>query len=359
MNILIEGDRLSAALRSLMRLAQPEVVHVSIKEKQVILTAAGESSAARMKIDLSEPSGEQSGKEITVSISLLSNILDKRKDVKLEIKGSTLFAKAKGGFLADVIGVEDQPVVVVPKEILDGETGFVISNKFMNGLLGVLPSIELKPLLSTYSDVPIGIRATASGTFVACFDFVQTAYVFLEQTTGDFEFLLPSVSQFNMLVKELAGQKYKLVITDNSIYAFNSDMQVSLSLPQQDGDQVLLQDVVELSQAVEKTKFKTIIFNTKEIKDFLSNSRFVYDKDSVFTVKTDGDKALIELKATVGNTSLKTKLGRDAGKIAFNCDLNFFAAVINRAKGNTVSIKITEELIKVRDGDVNYLITLV
>lgn len=354
--IRVDSELLNSALKSMMRLAQPEIVNLMFKDDHLILKGAGPSSACKLKLQL-EDSVDQTT-EITVSISLLSSVIEKCKSLELEIAGTVLNVKSKG-YTAEVLGTEDQSISIIPKEVLSGDSGFVLGRKFMNELLKVLPKLELKPLLSTYSEVPIGIKATSKGTFVACFDFAQSATVFIKEATGDFEFILPSISQFNVMAKELSNQKYKLVITDTTMYAWNDIFQVSLSLPQQEGEQLALSDIVDLVKHLETEKFKNLVFKTQTIKDFLGRSRSIYDKDSVFTVKAEGDKAKIELKATVGNTSLITKLGKPIDKTEFQCDLNFFQALVMKSTSDNISLKITPQLMKLKDGPVSYLMSLI
>jgi hypothetical protein len=355
-NIKISSDRLQAGIRALQRLAKPEVVNLTFKGSTLRMKGAGESSSCMLKIDL--PSEVPEELDITLDINLLSNTIDKRKELELSLEGSSLKIKS-GGYSADILGIEGQPIQVVPKEVIEGTDGIVLKNSFMNELLKVLPQLELKPLLSTYSEVPIGVRATKKGTFVACFDFIQSASVSLPEVTGDFEFMLPSITQFNILAKELSGQKYKIVITDTTLYAWNDMFQTSLSLPQQDGEQLKLDDIVNLMDQVDGLKYKSLGLKTEVIQKFIGNSRSVYDKDSIFTVKADGNVAHIELKATVGNMSLKTKLKKPVKAVEFKCDLNFFASIVTKTKEEMIHLRVNENLIRLKVGPINYLMSLI
>src|SRR6185312_477417 len=125
-----------------------------------------------------------------------------------------------------------------------------------------------------------------NGTFLACFDFVQSAFVRLDTTSKEkLQFLLPSITQFNTLARELKGQKYRLVITETTLYAFNDITQVALALPQAEGEQLQLEDAIGLAKSIKDMKYTKLVLNTEKIKHFLSNSRSIYDKDSLFTIK--------------------------------------------------------------------------
>jgi hypothetical protein len=356
MNIKIDSAKLMNGLKALTRLAKPEVVSLLFKGRTLIMKGAGEASSCMLIIDLDTKVAEEL--EITLSVSLLMGVIDKRKDLDLSVEGSSLKVLS-GKYEASIVGIETTQIEVIPKEVLEGTDGIVLSSKFMNELLKVLPMLELRPLLSTYSEVPIGIRSTPTGTFVSCFDFIQSASVNLPDLKGDFEFMLPSVTQFNILAKELSGQKYKIVITDTTLYAWNDLFQTSLSLPQQDGEQLKLDDIVSLIETVDGLKYKSLILKAETIQNFIGNSRSVYDKDSIFTMEAEGDVATMELKATVGDMKIKTKLAKSIKKVSFKCDLNFFASIVTKTKEKIIKLKVNENLILLKVGPVTYLMSLV
>ena len=358
MSIKIADNGLGNALRTMQRLAQPEVVTLTVKGNTLIMKGAGQSSSCKVKLDVinEEPDSKH---EVTVDISTLTSVIDKLKDLELTFEDAALHIKARG-FKIDLTAIDGQPVEVVPKEIIEGSDGIVLGSKMMAELLKYLPKIELRPLLSTYSECPIGIKSGPKGTFIACFDFVQSAFVKVDVKTKEpFEFILPSISQFNILARELAGQKYKIVITDTTLYAFNDVFQTALSLPQADGEQLQLSDVLGLVKSLKELKYKTLVFKTDDIKKFLSNSRSIYDKDSLFTVTAKDNKAKIELRATVGNASMVTKLKESVKELTLKCDLNFFASIVNRSAGNTLTLQSTNELLLLKEGKISYLLSLV
>ncbi len=358
MTIKIDNVIFSATLKSMQKLAQPEVVTLLFKDQILTMKGAGPSSSCRIKLDVEndEPDTRQ---EVTVDISTLVNVTDKLKELELEVTQSALKIKSRN-YNADITAIDGQPVEVVPKEILKGEDGFTIGSKLMAELLQYLPKIELRPLLSTYSECPIGIKSGPKGTFVACFDFVQTAFLKLDTPSKEkFQFILPSITQFNTLARELAGQKYRLVITDTTLYAFNDLVQVALSLPQQDGEQLRLEDVVGLAKSVKEMSYTKLVLSTEKVKHFLANSRAVYDKDSLFTITAKGDRAKVELRATVGNTSMKLKLEKAVKRVELKCDLNFFSSIVNKSTSKKLILQSTNELLLLQEGKISYLLSLV
>lgn len=359
MSYKIENEGLSHALRTVQRLAQPEVVTLSFRGPTLTVKGAGQNGGScRVKLDVKSEGDSKA--EATVDLGTLMSVIDKRKDLELEVNETTLVVKSKG-FKVDLSTVDGQPIEVVPKDVMQGEEGVVLGTKFMGHLLNYLPKIELKPLLSTYSECPIGIKSNDKGTFVACFDFVQSAFVRLKEvkTTKPFEFMLPSIAQFNILARELAGQSYRLVITESTLYAFNDLFQAALALPQQEGEQLQLTDMLGLVKSIKEMEYKTLVFKTEAIKQFLSNSRAVYDKDSLFTITAKGDKAKIELKATVGNTSMMAKLKEPVDDLTIKCDLNFFASIVNKSNSPTLTLNATPEIMLLKEGKISYILSLV
>jgi hypothetical protein len=357
MTIKIDNAIFGTALKSMQKLAQPEVVTLVFKGQTLIIKGAGQSNSCRVKLDIE--SDEESKQEVTVDIATLVSTTDKLKELEFEVSSSSLKIKSRN-FKVDITAIDGQPVEVVPKEVLSGSEGFVLGSKLMAELLRYLPKIELRPLLSTYSECPIGIKSGPNGTFVACFDFVQSAFLRLKTPSKEkFEFVLPSIGQFNTLTKELSGQKYRLVITDTTLYAFNDVIQVALALPQQEGEQLQLADVIGLAKSVKELKYKRLVLNTDKVKHFLSNSRAVYDKDSLFTLTAKGDKAKVELKATVGNTAMTMKLEEPVKRIEIKCDLNFFSSIVNKSSAKQLELQATSELLLLKEGKISYLLSLV
>lgn len=357
MKIKIDNDKLSAALKGLSKLARPEVVNLEFKGRYLTFRGAGESSSCMLRMEL--PTAVPESADITLDLNLIQGVTDKRKNIELEIKGNTLVVRSGSNYEATVLGIDGQPIDVVPKEVLNGTDGVTLKTSFMNGILKVLPLLELRPLLSTYSEVPIGIKATDAGTFIACFDFIQSAAITLPELKGNFEFMLPSVSQFSMLAKELSGHKYQMVITETTLYAWNDMFQTSLSLPQQEGEQLQIGDVLDLMSNLKTLKFKTLSLKSESIQQFLANSRAVYDKDSLFSLDAEGDKATIELKATVGDMKMSTKLLKPTSGVSFKCDLNFFASIVTKTKEKSIELKVNENMLRLKAGEINYLMSLV
>lgn len=359
MKIKVDSVSLKAALRNISKIAQPELINLEFKGSILTLHGHGPASSCMMRIPLHAPVEKEDEFEVTVGISTLLGVLGKRTDLTVGLEGTALSITADR-YVTTVLTMETSVIEVVPPDVLEGTDGIVLKSKFMGELLKVLPALELRPLLSTYSEVPVGVRATKNGTFVACFDFIQSASVHMPDLQGDFEFMLPSISQFTIMAKALSSQKYKMVITDTTLYAWNKNFQVSLSLPQQDGEQVLLGDLITLMDEVEGVKFKSLNLDTKEVQEFIADSRAFYDKDSLFEVVADGKVAVLKLTGTVGDARFRAKLEKPVkNTVSFKCDLTFFAAIVGKSKETTIKLKVSENLMRLKLGPISYLMSLV
>lgn len=363
-DIHVPNEELQSALRLIQRLSHSKIITLMFKKDHLVILGLGETSSCSYKINLEKSVDKDQRNSITVELSLFLSLIDKRKNLKFKIEGGTLLISDKN-YEAKLVGSEPQDLIVIPDEVKSGATT-KIKSKLVTKLLQLLPAIELRPLLSTYSDVPLGIRVRKDKTFVACFDFIQSASSTIDyESKSEFDILVPSASLFNQLNKEFGSQSYDLSVTESVLYAWTDQIEVALSLPQPDGDQISLDDAQGLVEQLDSLEYKSMLFSTEKIQEFLQSSRSAYDKDSTFEVKASGDKAVLELKAALANMKMTLELKKSIKKpIEFKCDLMFFSSIINRCKGNTVRLKVNESLLRItqedpKAGNIDYLMTLV
>lgn len=358
MKIKVDGDLLVATIKTLQKVVQVQALAIKVIPNflQIVGVGNGNSCLMSCPCNIVEKSKHRT---FTVGANNLLDALSKRKEVQLEIEDSALKVSSSR-YAAELLVQPFEEVVVVPEEIKTSKDGIKLSDKFLEAIRTNLSKIELKPLMALYDYLPFGIKATKEGTFISCFDPFQSAFYYDKELKGDLEFTLP-VNVFSVLAKEFKGQNYKLVVSDTSIYAFNDSFELAIARPQTEGQQITITDMLELFQSLKEQKGKAfkIVLKTEGINSMLENARSVYEKDSVFTFETKGDKCKLELKSSYGRVTSTVMLDEKPSKdVKFSCDFNFFSTLLSKAPA-TLELRVTDKLMMFVNKPVTYLLSLV
>jgi hypothetical protein len=359
MKIKIDTDLLTSTIKSIQKLARAPLLIGEVRGKFLRLTVTGGGNSCSMTVPCTviDKGGER---EFAVDGSNFASAVNKRKDLELEIEASVLKMRAKGGYVAELMVQPTEEVVVVPEQVKEGKAT-MLGDAFLNRLRTYLAKIELRPLLSIYSHVPLAVRATPKGTFVACFDHYQAAFTFdrkLKSKDGEaIDFVIPS-SLFSMIAGEIKGQDYKLAITDTAVYAYNDAFELAIATSQPDGESITLDNVIELYDGLAQRKLDKVVLKTDSLTKFFDNAKAVYDKESVFELVAKGGKGNIKLTSAFGSVKSALKLGQGSSDISLKCDFSFFRAMMAKAP-DTLELEVVPEFIVFRNDPVTYLMSLV
>lgn len=356
MQIKMDADVLSSAIKAMIRLVQAQVVSFEVTNGTLNITGTGNGNSCMMTVPCKVTDKKGAGTFALDATVFLTSVA-KRKEIELTIDESSVMVKASR-YEATLLVHAYEALEVVPKEVRE-EKGLKLKDKFLKALRTNLTKIELKPLLAVYDYVPIGIKATPEGTFAACFDDFQSAFFFDKEMTGKIEFTMPS-NVFTLIAREIKDQDYIMAVTDTAIYAYNDMFELSLARAQQEGNQVTLDQMLELHNDLKGRKdFTKISIKTEGIKSLLDNGKAIYEKDSTFTVKTNGDKCQLSLKSSFGQVKGMVMLDEKPKKdVEFTCDFNFFATLLDKAPA-TLNLRVGKDMLLFNNGAVTYLLSLV
>jgi hypothetical protein len=356
LKIKLDSAVLADSIKSLLRLVQAQTVSFEIKKGQFYITGTGNGNSCMLTVPC-----EIEDKNGTASFSIDANVflqaVSKRKEVELTISDSNVLVKA-ARYEAELLVHQFEALEVVPKEVRE-EKSLRLKSKFLTALQANLPKVELKPLLAMYDYVPLGIKCTSEGTFVACFDDFQAAFFSDKELTGKVEFTIPS-NIFSLIAKEIKNQDYSMAVTDAVIYAYNDMFELALARPQTEGDQVTLDQMNTLYSELKKRKdFIKLSIKTEGIRSLLENGRSVYEKDSTFTFKTKGKNCQLHLKSSFGQVKGAVMLDEEPSEpVEFTCDFNFFATLLEKAPA-TLELRVGKDMILFSNKPVTYLLSLV
>lgn len=338
MKIQVDGSLLVDAVKTLKNLIGGSTTFLEVTPNFLKISATnnGSSFLTSVPIQVLEKSKNRT---CALDSTALATALTKLKDVKLKVSESSLTITS-GRYTAEMITHQFEAQQVVPES--EKTKGLSIKSSFLEKIVDLVPKLELQPLLSTYDYVPFGVKVTKEGAFLASFDFYQAAFVNDETIKGNFEFVMPN-NIFSTLAKEIKSQDYKLIVTDSTIYAYNDVFEYAAAVPQSDGNNISFSDMQELYASLKKTIKKegvSVKLSAESINQMLENGKAIYEKDSTFDFKIEGDKCRLELRSSSGKVSTTIMLSEKASKnVAFSCDFHFFSSIMKKA-GSTIQLKV-------------------
>lgn len=356
MQFSIDADLFGSTIRTLQRIAQVTAVSVEVTKGNVLITGTGNGNSCSINLPCKILS-KSDIRAFSISADTLANAIVKRKDIKVTIKENAIEINA-ARYNVELLINQFEKIEVIPEGVKE-DKALKLSTKFLDAIRTNLSKIELKPLLSLYDYIPIGIKSTEEGTFVACFDTWQSAFFFDKELTGKLEFTLPS-NVFMTIAKEFKNQSYKLSITDSTVYAYNDYFELAIALTQTEGEQVTLGHMLALYQSLKKDKSGVKIkLKTEGINQLIENSKAVYEKDSTFTFTTKGNKCKLDLKSSFGSMTTMVMLEEAPAKdVSFSCDFSFFSTLLAKAP-HTLELRVNDRMMLFKNSNVTYLLSLV
>lgn len=356
MKVKLDGEVLSSYIKSIQKMVQATTISVEVGKNFASVIGVGNGNSCSMSIpcEVLDKKGEAA---FSIDANVLLTSVAKRKELSFAITDSAVKVTS-GKYEAELLCHQYEKIVVIPEEA-KADKSLKLKDKFLQSLRVNLPKVELKPLLSLYDYIPIGVKATKEGTFVACFDAYQSAFYFDKELTGNLEFTLPS-NIFMTIAREIKDQDYALIITDSTVYAYNDNFELAMGLVQQDGQQVTLDDMLGLYAGIKKEKGgQRLQMKAEGVKGLLSNAKAVYEKDSTFTFETEGKKCKLHLQSSYGQIKSVVLLDEEpSSPVKFSCDFNFFSTLLDKAPA-TLDLRVNERMMMFRNGSVTYLLSLV
>lgn len=340
MKIQIDGVVLADAVKTLRAVVGGATTYIEVTPNFMKMTSVGDGSSFMISVPI-KILEKSKNRSVALDSIAFATSLTKVKDVVFEFGASSLVIKS-GRYKADLITHQFEQQVVIPEG--EKDKGIKIKAKFIDKIKGLVPKLELTPLLPTYQFVPFGVKLTKDKAFLASFDFYQAAFVSTKEITGAVEFVMPN-NVFSLLTRELKGQDYQLVITESVIYAYNEVFEYAAPMPQAgQADQVSFDDMQALYANLKTRIVKEgidIKVKTEAITQMMENGRAVYERDSSFEFTVTGDKCKLELKSSVGKISNTIMLDERVKKdVSFVCDFHFFSSMMKKVSGTTLTLTV-------------------
>jgi hypothetical protein len=211
---------------------------------------------------------EKVGKTFCVDPAALLAAVAGRRDVSISIEASSVIVKAKG-YTAELLTTSMDIDSILPDDVKKNNKIKISADliKFISDSLGAL---SIKPMLSVESQLPVAVKATAKGVQMVCFDNWHLAYVATKKVTGDVAFSIP-YNLLELLSKEFSGAALNVSITESSVFAYNKAFELSLPLPQADGNSIRPEEAFEVVATLKSADAVTVTLSSEDLLALSSN----------------------------------------------------------------------------------------
>lgn len=337
MELQIDNDALQEALRIITRLAPPADgggnITIRSTGKKVYINSTTEGSRCEVQIP-----GDVSGKETEFAVSLVALRDATKGRAKLAITYDKTLCKIKsGGYKCELPTVDAMKAEDLDDKVTSSATVDQDQAKWLKQALSI---VGLKPtaLISTY--MPLSIKLSKKGAFVACYDPNHMAFVNSNEITGSMEVRVP-LDIFTSVLDAFDKSGFKMELSSANLYVSNKLVKVAMALPQEDEADLKLEEVIEAAKSSKSTEGHDIKIDKDEILRFLDNARAVATKERSEIKVTTEDKKM-KLEVSTANGSIKAQVKVDTKKkIKALVDFEFFDEAI-RKSGPQVDIKLVE-----------------
>lgn len=335
MQIVIENSVIQEALRVVTKLAPPVSGNVTITSDGKKIFMHSNSEVSRCSVNMP---AEVSGKAANFAIAL-TTLRDATKGrSKLVISYDKTLCKVKSGnYTGDLATVD---AVDMEQETEEKGEAMQLTGEQATWLRSAVSTVALKPTALLASFMPVSIKLTSKGAFVACYDSNHMAYINSSEITGDMQLRLPLDTLSNVLDAFNNGP-CKLQLSKANLYVSNKLVKVVLALPQEDEADIKIEDIINLAKGSKEAKGAEFETEKVGIAALLDNARAVATKErSEIKLIPEAGKLRLEVTTTNGTVKGVVKAScKQQGKVLV--DFEFFDEAI-RKSGESVVIKVVK-----------------
>ncbi len=275
MKATIEQALLSEALRVIQRLAPPVSGAVTLESNGKTLKMHSQAELSRCSVTL--PCSVDGEMLIAVPTEALSAAIRGHDVLEIELKQALL--RISSGAYNTRLTTQDALEIEVEEDKSDARVQ-KISAEQLAELAGMVKAVALKPVANmATSIVPVSIRLSKKGAFVACYDPNRMCFVQNKELVGDIDLSIP-LDMMSAVLDAFRGTSCTIKVTDSLVFVQNPVLDVVLALPASDEESVIDTDMVmEKAREVRKVDGTVIEMVKKDVMGFMDNARAVATKE--------------------------------------------------------------------------------
>ncbi|QBQ74682.1 beta clamp protein [Burkholderia phage BcepSauron] len=338
MRAQVETVLINEAVKVITRLAPPVSGAITLESTGAVLKVHSQAELSRCSVTLPcEVEGEML---IAVPTEAISAAVKGHDSVELELKQSLL--RITDGAYNTRLTTQDALELEIEEDKSDAKV-WKVSAEQLAELHSMVKAVALKPVANMATSImPISIRLTKKGAFVACYDANRMCFMQSKDLVGDLDITVP-LDLMSAVLDSFKGASCTIKVTDSLVYVQNPVLDVVLALPASDEDAVIDTDMVqEKAREVRKVDGTVIEIVKKDIMAFMDNARAVATKErSELAITTDKGKIGLLVKTTNGVS--KTSIGGGVNaKLSMKADFEFLDETLRKCS-DQVQIKFVDD----------------
>lgn len=348
MQISIETDAIQEAIRVITRLAPPVSGNVTITSDGKKVFMHSNSEVSRCSVNMpADVSGKASS--FSIAIAALRDGTKGRK--KLDLIYEKTLCKIKSGAYKCDLPTSD--AMDLDHDSEEKSKPMKLTAEQAAWLKTAVSTVALRPTELIAAFMPISLKLTSKGAFVACYDTNHMAFINSSEITGDMEMKLP-VDILSAVLDAFAKSAFKLELSNSSLYVSNALIKVVLALPQKDEKELELEDIIEMAKTSRGAKGQEIEVQKADLVSFLDNARAVATKERS-EIKLNAEAGKMRLEVVTANGSTKGVLKAACKALSpILIDFEFLDEAVRKSGESVVMKVVKDEFIafKLKEGTV-------
>lgn len=346
MQIQIEGAALESAVKAVGRITSNAsmLTFTVVNSSQIRVEGSNKGTSMSKRVPCSVTT-KSDNKQFSVAPASILAALTKRNELKLTIKKGLVQITGEKGYYVELISSEVDNQPVIPEEIKSGKDskGILITQDTLAFVGKNLPLIELKPIFDYDAFMPVALRLTSKGATLVCYDNWHMACVTSKAIKGDMQLCLP-VSSLLQLTQEFQDQEYTLRLTDSVVYAYNKSFELSMAIPQADGQNVIAPDsAFDLVTSLRKLEGVSITLNNEDVQTISENLTAVYrNKSEHVQFDVTKDKCMVTFKTTNGQVKAAVRCKSETS-LMFRISYTLFKDVLRKATDSKIELTVVPD----------------
>lgn len=338
MKAQIQAELIQEALRVALRLAPPMTGNVNIVAhgSKMWLTSASELSRCQILI----PGDVQGEALFAISTESLSAAIKGHKELSLDFNKSML--NVQSGRYSSQLSTVDAIQEENEEQKDKGDT-WKLTPEQSTWLKSAVATVALKPSASVATTfMPLSVKLTDKAAFVSCYDQNHMSFINSKDIQGSLDLTLP-LDTFNAVLDVFNKVQCSMTVTSSTLRVKNKLVDVSLSLPSAENEEVIsVDDVISKAKEALKTEGKSIEVAKSEVVGFLDNARSVATKErSELVCEAEPGKLKLMVTTTNGKSKILLKANTKA-KMSFRVDFDFFDEAVRKG-ADTLAIKLVDQ----------------
>ena len=333
--IQVEGKDLQNALGIASRVAPPTEGNVILIGKASKLYVFSMSELARCET-IVPAKIEGKDFEFAIPLDALRDATKGRDTLELTWDGNLLGIRSSG-YKADLITID-----AISRDELDKVTATEASLSAEQAvwLKSTVNDVALKPTAMLAAFMPVTVKLTAKGAFVACYDNQHMAFTNSNEVTGELMLTLP-LDSFQTILDVFGSSSIKLKVSNSRVEIRNKLTFIAMSLPSME-DSVSAEDVISKAREAMKTAGTALVLDKQAVLAFLDNARSVMGKERIeVTANSDAGKIKFVVKTVRGTINAIVKA--TGKKASFKIDFEYFQEMVQKTKGAELELSVVTD----------------